>query len=219
MQYDLALQWRSGTKRQFADVLSRSHGNRTRGTNVDDSSPGDSMTKGTYRGPRGPVLDGIPLGQLIIEDTNNNGALPLTILAAVPFTTDLKQVDTNPVGHRSRVHSLDPTSTLPKAVVIGCGGGGCIRALENILDFTGVTGHDRRALECARANGMETSAMWKRTSLGDPEYGFWVKPLKPEAIIESHPGGPASWIRKDQRARQEQPLPLFKPSFPLTLTL
>ena len=123
MQYDLALQWRSGTKRQFADVLSRSHGNRTRGTNVDDSSPGDSMTKGTYRGPRGPVLDGIPLGQLIIEDTNNNGAPPLTILAAVPFTTDLKQVDTNPVGHRSRVHSLDPTSTLPKAVVIGCGGG------------------------------------------------------------------------------------------------
>ena len=169
------------------------------------------MTKGTYRGSHGPVLDGIPLGQLGVEDINDNDALPLTVLATVTFTPDLKPVGTNLVGHRSRAYSLDPTLVLPKAVVMGCVCGGCIRALEDIFDFTGVTYHDRRALECARANGVETSVMWKRTSPGDPEYGFWVKSLKLEAIIESHTGGPASWSHKDQRARQEQSLPLFKP--------
>ena len=30
---------------------------------------------------------------------------------------------------------------------------------------------------------MATSALFKRTCPGDPEYGFWVKPLKPEVII------------------------------------
>ena len=41
----------AGTKYHFADVLSRSYDNRTRGATVDDSFPGDSTTKGTYRGP------------------------------------------------------------------------------------------------------------------------------------------------------------------------
>ena len=124
MQCDLELQWRSGTKSQLADALSRSLGNRTRGETVDNSFTGDSTTKGTYQGPQGPVLNGIPLGQLCIEGIHNNNALPLTVLAAVTFTPDLTPVDTNPVGHRSRAHSLDPALILPKAVVIGCGGGG-----------------------------------------------------------------------------------------------
>ena len=61
--------------------------------------------------------------------------------------------------------------------------GSCIRALDDILKFTGVIDHDWRTLECARANGMATSAMFKRTSPGDPEHGSWVKFRKPEAII------------------------------------
>ena len=61
--------------------------------------------------------------------------------------------------------------------------GGCIRALDDIFELTDVTDHDLKALECARANGMATSAMFKRTYPGDPEYGSWVKSLKPEAII------------------------------------
>ena len=76
-----------------------------------------------YQGPQGPVLDGVPLGQLGIEGINNNNTLPLTLLAAVTFTPDLPPADTNPAGYRPRAHSLDSVPMLPKAVAIGCGGG------------------------------------------------------------------------------------------------
>ena len=184
IQYDTELQWRPGTKHQFADGSYRSYGNIAQTATVDDSFPGDNTTKRTCRGPQDPVLDGIPLDQLGIENTNNNNGLPLTVLTPVTFTPDLPPINTNPVGHRSRAHSLDSAPMiLSKAVVIGCGGGGCIRALDGIFEFTDFTDHDWRALECARANGMATRAMFKRTSLGDPEYDSWVRSLKPEAII------------------------------------
>ena len=183
MQYDMDLQWRPGSKHQFADALSRSRSHDTRGNTVDDSFPGDNTTKGTYRGPLGPVLDGIPLGRLGIEGVNNNEALPLTVLAAVTFTPNLLPTDTNSVGQRSRAHSLDSAPTLPKAVVIGCGGGSSIRALNDIFDFTGITDHDWRALECARLNGKTTNSQFKRMCLEDPEYVPWIKSRKPEAII------------------------------------
>ena len=64
MQYGMELQWRPGTKHQFADALSCSHGHKTRGATVDDSFLGDNTPKKNYRGPLGPVLDGVPLVQL-----------------------------------------------------------------------------------------------------------------------------------------------------------
>ena len=91
----------------------------TRGATVDDSFPGNSTTKKTYRGPQGSVLDGVPLGQLDIEGFNKNNALSLTVLAAVTFTLDLPP-DTNPIGHRS---TLDSAPMLPNVVAIGCGRG------------------------------------------------------------------------------------------------
>ena len=96
------------------------------------------------------MLDGVPLGQLSIEGINNNDALSLTVLATVTFTPDLPLIDTNPAGHRPRAHSLDSAPMLPKAVVIGCWGGGSIRALDDIFEFTDGIDHDRRALECTR---------------------------------------------------------------------
>ena len=69
------------------------------------------------------MLDGVPLGQVSIEGISNNDALPLMVLAAVTFTPDLPPSDTDPAGHRPRAHSLDSAPILPKAVVIGCGGG------------------------------------------------------------------------------------------------
>ena len=80
--------------------------------------------KRTYRSPQGSVLYGVPRGQMDIERINNNNTLPLTVLAAVAFTPDLPPVDTNPLGYRPRAHSLDSAPMLPKAVVIGWGGGG-----------------------------------------------------------------------------------------------
>ena len=129
------------------------------------------------------MLDGVSLGQMGIEGISNNNALPLTVLAAVTFTPDLPPVDTNPAGHRTHAHSLDSAPMPPKTVVIGCGGGNSIRALDDIFKFTGVTDHDWRALECTRANGMATKALFKRTCPGESENGSWVKSLKPEIII------------------------------------
>ena len=183
MQYDMELQWRPGTKHQFADALSRSHGHKASGTTVNDSFPGDDTTRGTYRGPLGPVLDGVHLGQLGIEGINNNDALPLALLAAVTFTPNLPPANTNPAGHTPRAHSLDSAPILPKAVVIGCGGWNSIRALSDILEFAGITDHDWRALECTRTNGTATNAQFKRMCPGDPDYGSWVKSHKPEVII------------------------------------
>ena len=178
MQYDTDLQWRPGTKHQFANAFSRFHG-LNRGVTVYDSFPGDSTTKRTYRDPQGPVLDGVPLGKTDIEGINNNNALPLTVLAAVTFTPDLPPVGTNPVEHRTRTHSLDFAPMLSKAAVIGCRGGGSIRALDNIFKFMGITDHYWRTLECARANGMATNALLKRTCPGNSACGFRVKYLKP----------------------------------------
>ena len=130
------------------------------------------------------MLDGIPLGQLGMEGTSNNNALPLTVVAAVTFTPNLPPVDINAVGLRPLVHSLDSAPFLPKAVVIGCAEGSCNWALDDIFEFTGVTDHNWRTLKCVRANGMATGAMFKRTSPGDPDCGSLVRSLKPEAIIK-----------------------------------
>ena len=88
------------------------------------------------------MLGGVPLGQLGIEGINNSDVLPLMVLAAVAFIPELPPADTSPVGHRPRAHSLDSAPMLPKGVVIGCGGGSSIRALDGIFDFTGVTDHE-----------------------------------------------------------------------------
>ena len=102
--------------------------------------PGLSHTRSgsghTYRGAQGPMLDGVPLGQLGIECINNNDAPSLTVPAAVTFTPDLPPTVTNPDGHRPHAHSLNSAPILPKAVFIGCGGGSSIRALDDIFGST-----------------------------------------------------------------------------------
>ena len=128
------------------------------------------------------MLDGVPLGQLGVEGINNNDALSLTVLAAVTFTSELPNTDTNPAGHRPCAYSLDSASMLPSCShrMRGGGGGGSIRALDDIFEFTSVTDHDWRTLECTRANDMAINALFERTCPEDPEYGSWVKSLKPD---------------------------------------
>ena len=98
------------------------------------------------------MLDGVPLGQLGIEGIND--APSLTVLAAVTFTPDLPPADTNPAGHRARARSLDSAPMLLKAGVIGCeGGGGSIRARDDIFEFTRC--HQPRLDTSRRANELE----------------------------------------------------------------
>ena len=62
-------------------------------------------------------------------------------------------------------------------------GGSDVRVLDDIFEFTGGTDHDWRALECARANGMATSALFERTCPGAPEDDSWMKSIKQKIII------------------------------------
>ena len=70
MQYDMELQWRPGTQHQLADALSRSQMSNLRGATVDDSFPGTARYR--YRGPLGPVLDGVHLNRLAMEGISKN---------------------------------------------------------------------------------------------------------------------------------------------------
>ena len=83
--------------------------------------------------------------------------------------------------------------------------------------YTGVTGHDWRTLECTRANDIAINALFKRTCPGDPEYGYWVKSLKPnhwECIQEGKRAGERTTRHSRSSYHHCPHLPLF-PSPPL----
>ena len=52
------------------DALSRLPPSDTPCADIDDSFPDDSSTRATYRGPKGPVLDGVSLSELGADEVN-----------------------------------------------------------------------------------------------------------------------------------------------------
>ena len=70
MEYDMNVQWRPGVNHQLPDALFRLPIGDAPGSDVDDSSSDDSSTWTTYRGPQGPVLDGVLLSELGAEEVD-----------------------------------------------------------------------------------------------------------------------------------------------------
>ena len=68
MEYDMDLEWREGRKHHLPDALSRLPRFDQPARDIDVSFPGDTPTALTCRGPRGPVLDGIPLKDLGVSE-------------------------------------------------------------------------------------------------------------------------------------------------------
>ena len=78
-----------------------------------DSFPGDESLPNVYKEPQGPVLDGVHLETLGVEDVDGTRTQGLSVLAAVAFTpADPSEA------------KLVIASELPVVVMLGCGGGG-----------------------------------------------------------------------------------------------
>ena len=86
MEYDLILLWRPGPQHRLPDALSRLPIADAPGADVDDSFPDDSSTWTTYRGPQGPVLDGILVSELGVEEVNTPTGRNPGVMASLVFT-------------------------------------------------------------------------------------------------------------------------------------
>ena len=64
IENDMDLQWRTDTRHQLTDALSRLPCSESLGEDIDQAFPDDSSSRQTYRGPEGPILDGVLLTEL-----------------------------------------------------------------------------------------------------------------------------------------------------------
>ena len=69
-EHDMDLQWRPGAHHQLPDALSRLRPSQEPGDDINDAFPDDASSRQTYRGPEGPVLDGIPLTELGADEVD-----------------------------------------------------------------------------------------------------------------------------------------------------
>lgn len=70
-EYHMDLQWRPGSRHQLPAALSTLPRFDSPSNDTDDSFPDDASRACAYRGPGGPVLDGIPLIQLGVNAVEN----------------------------------------------------------------------------------------------------------------------------------------------------
>lgn len=68
IEYSMDLEWREGRKHHLPDALSRLPRFDQPVRDIDVSFPGESPTALSYRGPQGPVLDGIPLSDMGVDE-------------------------------------------------------------------------------------------------------------------------------------------------------
>lgn len=185
MEYDMDLQWKEGRSHHLPDALSRLPRFDVPGKDIDTSFPGDSSTKLSFRGPKGPVLDGIPLSTMGVQDVDyrdgsaNDTSTTNVVVVAALAATELfdEQINDN------LDESLISTEYKPSAIVLCCGGGGNILAAEDVLEVKAATERDWRALECARVNLAETQPRLVRTSAGDPKCTQILMDLSPQVIL------------------------------------
>ena len=81
----MELRWRPGANRQLPDALARMPIEDTPGVDVDDSFPDESSTRTTYGYPRGPVLDGVLLSELGIDEVDTYVGKDAVVVASVIF--------------------------------------------------------------------------------------------------------------------------------------
>ena len=156
----MTLKWRPGTQHQIPDAMSLLPNKSNVIEDFDDSFPGDKSLPNVYKGPQGPVLDGVHLETLGGGDVDETSTQSLAVLAAVAFTpADPSEADTQQA-------ELVIAPELPVVVMLDCGGGGSILASEGLLTVRGAVDQDWTALECIRANGLDNNARLLRVTTG-----------------------------------------------------
>ena len=95
MEHDITLKWTPGKQHHLPDPMSRLPNKSIVIEDFDDSFPGDESLPNVYKGPQGPVLDGVHLETLGVKDVDGSSTQSLTVLAAVALTpADPSEADT-----------------------------------------------------------------------------------------------------------------------------
>ena len=203
MEYDMDLQWRPGANHQLPDALSRLPLGDAPGTDIDDSFPDDYSTRTTYRGPRGPVLEGVLLSELGADEVDKPTGKNAAVEASVIFTPGrAADADTE------RAAIMFATEERPVAVVLCCGGGGGLMAAKGLVAVKGATDHDWRALECVRANGLDEGVRLVRAEPGGEDCKRLLSDLSPSVVMgdasrkpaQQGPGGAATLAKSMVKA-------------------
>eukprot|EP00903_Cladosiphon_okamuranus_P005922 g5853.t1 len=152
---------------------------------VDTSFPDDNTSPGdrTHE-PTGPVFDGIPLRDVPTKSaivTSPEPDLPLAVLWALQHSpAPLDPMDHHSIrAHEEVCHTLSPRH--PRAVILGCGAGGAMLALRDVLQVHTAIDPDWTALECARANSWSQDVTLVRVPLA--KNGEAVAEAKPENLV------------------------------------
>ena len=177
MEHDITLKWRPGHNFS-SQTPCRGYKNKIIVIeDCDDFLPEDESLPKVYKGPQGPVLDGVHLETLGVEDVDGSSAQRLTVLAAVALTAaDPSEADTQqpkPV--------IAPE--LSVVVTLDCGGGGSILASEGLLTVREAVGQDWKALECNRAHGPDNIAKLLRVTTGSQECLTMLRKVTPHVVV------------------------------------
>ena len=111
------MKWRPGTQHQLPDAISRLPNKSNVIEDFDDSFPGDESLPIVYKGPQGPVIDGVDLETLGVEDVDGSRTQSLAVLAAVALTP------VHPSEEDTQQAKLVIAPGLPVVVMLHCGGG------------------------------------------------------------------------------------------------
>ena len=177
MEHDITLKWRAGTHHQLPDGMSRLPNKSNMIKDIDDSFPRDESLPNVYKRPQGPVLDGVHLETVGVEDVDGTSIQRLAVLAAVAFTP------ADPSEAHVQQAKLFIAPELPVVVMLDCGAGGSILASEGLLAVRGAVDQDWRAIECIRVNGLNNGARLLRVTTGSQECPSILREVRPDVVV------------------------------------
>ena len=120
IEWDVDLQqWRPGTRHQLPDALSRLPCSESPSEDIDQAFPDESSSRQTYRGPEGPVLDGMPLTEFGVDQVDEPQAKNVVAVAGVAIT--LEEAAGNVEGAAQALRS--PRLSKPTTEGFGFSGG------------------------------------------------------------------------------------------------
>lgn len=146
------LQWRPGTRHQLPDALSRLPCSESPGEDINEAFPDDTSSRQTYRGPEGPVLDGVPLKELGANQVDEPKAESVVAVAGTAITPE--DVADNVEGAAQIL--LCPRSSKSKTEDngFGMGDGESFEGLASLEEIGGVTRAVTRALSRATSQSL-----------------------------------------------------------------
>ena len=167
MEHDITLKWRPGTQHQLPDAMSRLPNKSIVIEDFDDFFPGNESLPNVHKGPQGPVLDGVHLETLGMEDVDGYSTQSLTVLAAVALTPeDLSEADTQQA-------KLVIAPELPVVVMLDCGGGRQNPCIRGIADGhrSSRSGLESTGMHQSKWTGQRCEATWGDNRVaGMPNY-------------------------------------------------